>query len=236
MPKPPDILSTVRDYLAKRSPALNERLPPERTLSEMLGVSRTELRKALAVLEGEGQIWRHIGRGTFIGARPVVNLDDIRFLGSITTPAQILEARLALEPEIARLAAMRGIDADFAEMKLCEKRCREARIWRVYEAWDHRFHLAIALAARNKLMTGLFETLNAVRRTLDTARPLKAPPGNYPGFAEHQAIYQAIVARNPARASDAMRDHLISVRLRQESQTSRKWAPARKKKSRQPAP
>jgi GntR family uxuAB operon transcriptional repressor len=213
-----DTLTRIRAFLTERAPALNERLPPERELGALLGVTRTELRKSLAILEGEGQIWRHVGRGTFIGARPVINLEDVRYLGSITSRAQILETRLALEPEIARLAALNGVQSDFVELRLCEKRCREAANWRVYEAWDYRFHYAIVSATKNKLLTALAETVNGVRRTLSSPRVLEAPPPNYPGFHEHKVIYDAIARRDELGAAEAMRVHLLCVRDRQPKQ------------------
>jgi DNA-binding transcriptional MocR family regulator len=83
----PATLVSLRGYLSRQDISLNSRLPPERELCRELGASRTALRKALAVLEAEGQIWRHVGRGTFIGARPVLNLGDIEYLAGQTNPA-----------------------------------------------------------------------------------------------------------------------------------------------------
>ena len=110
--------------------AHNDRLPPERSLSGELGVSRAELRKALAALEADGLIWRHVGRGTFIGARPVHNLDDVAFLGQLANPAQVLDARVAIEPELARLAALHAIRADLEAIRICCHRGRAAADWR----------------------------------------------------------------------------------------------------------
>lgn len=210
-----DTLQRLRAFLAERDLALNERLPPERELAVQLSVTRATLRKAMAVLEAEGQVWRHVGRGTFVGARPVLNLADVQYLSGITSRSQILEARLAVEPELARLAALNGINADFAEIALCHRRCSEARIWRMFESWDYRFHFAIAQAGRNKLLIALFETLNAVRRSLATARPETTPPEDHPSYAEHEAILAAIARREAGEAGEAMRRHLTTVRLRQ---------------------
>ncbi len=67
----------LKRFIRESSFEHNARLPPERELCGILGVTRGELRKALADLESDGLIWRHVGRGTFIGSRPVLNLDDI---------------------------------------------------------------------------------------------------------------------------------------------------------------
>ncbi|GAB4065219.1 hypothetical protein GCM10028812_07680 [Ancylobacter sonchi] len=211
-----DALHRLRGYLGGQQLGLNDRLPPERELCVRLGVSRAELRKAMAVLEAEGQVWRHVGRGTFIGARPVLNLEDVQFLGSVTSPMQILEARVAIEPELARLAALHGVGSDVHELRLCNRRCREAKSWRVYESWDNRFHYAVAAASKNKLLMTLFETLNAVRRTLvwKTLRVGSAPPGDHVSFSEHDALCEAIIRHDTAAAEEAMHAHLASVRLR----------------------
>ena len=63
-------LIQLRAYLTQQNLPASTRLPAERELCEILGVSRGELRKALAILEGHGELWRHVGKGTFIGARP----------------------------------------------------------------------------------------------------------------------------------------------------------------------
>jgi len=75
-------LTQLRAYLAQRELPPEARLPPERELSEILGVSRGELRKALAILEGQGELWRHVGKGTFVGARPVLPSDAGLFVAS----------------------------------------------------------------------------------------------------------------------------------------------------------
>jgi len=211
-----DALPVLRNFVSEQTLPLNGRLPSERALAEQLGFSRGEIRKAMAVLEAEGQVWRHIGRGTFIGARPVFNLHDVQYLGSITSPAQIIDARLAMEPQLARLAALNGVQADFIEMVACNKRARGAKSWSVYEAWDNRLHLAIAQASKNKLLIVLFETLNAVRRSpvWGDVRFNPVPPANHVSFAQHEQICEAIANRDPDQAETCMRAHLNSVRNR----------------------
>ncbi len=206
----------LRRHIVDSRLAHNARLPPERQLSELFGVSRAELRKALAALEADGLIWRHVGRGTFIGARPVHNLDDVTFLGQLASPAQVLEARLAIEPELARLAALHGLKADGEAIRTCAARARAALDWRSYEAWDDKLHQAIAAATRNKLLIFLFDTLNIVRRSIvwGQERTTDRPPPDHESFAQHDAVVAAILAHDPAAAADRMRDHLRSVRDR----------------------
>jgi DNA-binding GntR family transcriptional regulator len=139
----------LRRYIADSGFDHNARLPPERVLCSTLGVSRGELRKALAELESDSLIWRQVGRGTFVGARPVHNLNDVEYLEKLARPIKVIEARLAIEPELARLSAIHGAKADFDEIRACSRKCQEARDWRSYEAWDNNFHLAIAKATHN---------------------------------------------------------------------------------------
>lgn len=206
----------LRNYITERGFGHNDRLPPERVLSHHFGVSRTELRRALSVLEGDGLIWRHVGRGTFIGARPVHNLDDVTFLGQLASPAQVLDARLAIEPELARLAALHGLRSDFEAIRTCCERSRAATDWRGYEAWDNNFHQAVAKATHNKLLIHLFDTLNVVRRSIvwKQTRATARPPSDHFSFDQHDAILVAIEAQDGAGAATRMRDHLRSVRER----------------------
>lgn len=213
----PDLLADrIKQFIAAQKFNHNDRLPPERVLSDMFAVTRGELRKALAELEADGLIWRHVGRGTFIGARPVLNLADAAYLGELTSPSQVIAARLVIEPELARLAATHATRADLEEILSCNGRCRRAGDWRSYEAWDNNLHYAIAKATHNKLLVHLFDILNVVRRSTVWGQPRtsKLPPRDHVSFFEHDAICAAISGRDGPTASLRMRDHLISVRDR----------------------
>jgi GntR family uxuAB operon transcriptional repressor len=209
-------LKALRTFLVDQELSLNGRLPAERQLCAELDMTRGSLRKAMAVLEAEGQIWRHVGRGTFFGPRPVMNLSDVEYLNEHSRPTEVMEARLAIEPQLSKLAAVHGTASNFAEMRRCKQRCKSAGEWRVYESWDNNFHQAIAKATCNKLLISLFDTLNIVRRSTvwGQLRTTKLPPANHGSFAEHDAIYDAIVARDSDLAADLMREHLRSVRSR----------------------
>lgn len=210
------VLETLRAFLADQELALNGRLPAERQLCADLGFTRGSLRKAMSVLEAEGQIWRHVGRGTFFGPRPVINLSDVEYLNEHSSPMEVMEARLAIEPQLAKLAALHGTASNFAEMRRCKRLCKSAAEWRVYESWDNNFHQAVAKATCNKLLISLFDTLNIVRRSTvwGQLRNTKLPPRDHGSFAEHDALYDAIVARNAELAAHLMREHLRSVRTR----------------------
>lgn len=210
-------LARLRAYLARMELPLDSRLPPERDLASTIGVSRAELRKALAILAAEGQLWRHVGKGTFIGSRPMDSLADVAILTRHTNSAEVMNTRLLLEPEVARLAALLATASQIAEMRTCMQKMRSAQTWRQYEAWDNRLHRVIAESTQNSLMLALLDTLNAVRRAVawgrQRANKMK-PDSDHHSFAEHEAIVAAIEARDGDRAALVMRRHLESVGLK----------------------
>lgn len=206
----------LRAFLAEQGLDLNARLPPERELCAEIGLSRNKLRSALAQLESEGQIWRHVGRGTFFGPKPLTNLSDIEHLNQNSRPTDVIEARLAIEPQLTKLAALHANSSNFNEMRRCMRMSKLAREWRVYESWDNQFHQAVANATHNTVLISLFDMLNIVRRSTvwGQLRSNKLPPKDFPSFIEHDAIYDAIVKRDPERAATNMRLHLQSVQER----------------------
>jgi DNA-binding FadR family transcriptional regulator len=125
-----------------------------------------------------------------------------------------MRARLIIEPEIARAAALTATPMQIAELRTCQARAREAATWRQYESWDNRFHRTVADATQNTVLVGLYETLNALRRAVTWGRlrstPVKPGPDHH-SFAEHEAIVAAIENRDMAAAALAMRTHLQSV-------------------------
>ncbi|MGH1477372.1 MAG: FadR/GntR family transcriptional regulator [Geminicoccales bacterium] len=211
-----DVVDQIKGFIDDQGLGHNQRLPPERQFCHLLGVSRVELRKALACMETDGLIWRHVGRGTFIGARPVHNLDDLAFLRQLANPAQMMDARLAIEPQLARLAAKNKTQADIDLIKSCNQRCRSAEDWRGYEAWDNNFHHAIAKATHNKVLLYLFDSFNVVRRSIvwGQVRATKCPAPDHFAFDQHDAIHKAIAAGDPAEAANRMQTHLQTVTQR----------------------
>jgi DNA-binding FadR family transcriptional regulator len=208
------VVTQLRAYLAQAELPEDGRLPPERDLAVALGVTRAELRKALGTLETEGQIWRHVGKGTFLGNRPTDTLSDISALAKRTNPAELMRARLIIEPEIARAAALTATPMHLAELRLCQTRTREAATWRQYENWDNRLHRTIAEATQNTPLLGLFDMLNALRRAVTWGRlrsnPVRPEPDHH-SFTEHETIIAAIENRDMNGAAAAMRVHLQSV-------------------------
>jgi DNA-binding FadR family transcriptional regulator len=208
-------LTQLKAYLAQQDLPANTRLPPEREMSEILGVPRGELRKALAILEDDGELWRHVGKGTFVGTRPVDEIGTIAGVANQTNPADVMRTRLLIEPEIAREAALHATLDDIREMRACIKASMQSATWRQYENWDNRLHRAIAEAAHSTLLLALFDTLNAVRRAVVWGRLREGkdrPPENHHSFGEHLAIVDAIEHRDLDAAANMMRQHLRTVR------------------------
>jgi DNA-binding FadR family transcriptional regulator len=207
-------LVQLQAYLAQHDLPANNRLPTERELCEILGVSRGDLRKALAVLEKDGQIWRHVGKGTFVGSRPIEEIVAVSEIADRTNPADLMRARLIVEPQIAREAALNATSEDVQAMRQSLVRTRGAVTWRQYENFDNLLHRQIAQASRNTVLLGLFDVLNAIRRAVVWGRlrtePAR-PPSDHHSFAEHQEIVDAIEHRDLDNAAAAMRRHLQSV-------------------------
>src|SRR5262247_1853966 len=146
-------LSKLRQLIANGTLGAGGRIPPERTLANEMGVGRRSLRRALEVLEQEGQITRHQGRGTFVqgkpGTPPVVAAvrardSDIAVAGAMaaipfdrilefTNPLEVIEVRLAVEPVIARLAALRASQADIRRLHGLVAETKDASDPLVYE-------------------------------------------------------------------------------------------------------
>lgn len=209
-------LTQLRAYLAQHDLPANAQLPPERELCDLLGISRGELRKALAVLEGNGELWRHVGKGTFIGARPVEEFKSVADIASGSNPREVMQARRAIEPILAREAALHATSADIAEMRQCLQASRLAATWRQYENCDNRLHRLVAEASHNTVLVALFDTLNAVRRAVVWGRLRNdnlGPPADHHSFGEHEALVAAITERDLEAAAAAMDRHLHSVEI-----------------------
>jgi DNA-binding FadR family transcriptional regulator len=228
-------LSKVRDFIETRNFAIDGRIPPERTLAAELGVGRRSLRRALDVLEQEGRIHRHQGRGTFVDPRRPAAAEAVisaanssergpsRFSLSAaldnvldqTNPLEVIEVRLSTEPVMARLAALRASQSEIKRLQTLAAKTRTASDADTYERADSLFHRTIAEAARNTLFLAFFDTMRASQRDVgwrrlgENAHCYKRQ-SVYAGF--HESIAAAIAARNGQEAFAQMQRHLDDVR------------------------
>lgn len=214
------ILTRLRTWIESSGLKEGGRLPAERALAQILGISRAELRKAMFILEVEGRVERGAGRGTFLSKRAGATRKSsaaaarIAELAERTGPHEAMMARIAIEPELAALAAVHASSIQLRDIASLEIAMRGAGSWSKYEKLDAEFHDAIAQASGNSLLHEVHMTINQVRlvvvwQRLDT--PLKSPPADYHSFAEHKAIVEALEKRDSASAKHAMRTHLKST-------------------------
>ncbi|KRE00939.1 hypothetical protein ASE61_18380 [Bosea sp. Root670] len=194
------------------------RLPPEADFAEMFGLSRASIREALARLRAEGIVRSRKGSGTFAirtGAPEMVRLSAISSLREL---AQWHEVRLALESEVAALAADRRTEDDLARLQAAQEALLASLLTGRGEREDVAFHAALAVCAHNpklsdalgRLTSHIFSwgNLSAQRSVLTMAerRELIA--------LEHGAIVAAVAARDGDRARAEMRRHLLAGRTR----------------------
>lgn len=207
-------VESVEQFIKERGLREGDLLPPERELSETLGVSRRELRAALSLLEASGRVWRGVGRGTYIGARPLKFAPTLAGLGARTSPADVAEMRLTIEPALAALAAIKATPEDLEELQNCARKNAAARDDEEWQKWDHRFHLLIAQATRNPAIIALVEAINGVR-VRPVLREKTVDDKTRQRFAsEHSGIVDQIIARDPDAAATKMREHLSNVAAR----------------------
>ena len=188
-------------------------LPPEREMLEEYAVARGTLREALRFLEIQGVITMKTGPG----GGPVVDRPGSRHLASTmammlqlehTSFRSVLEARIVLEPTIARHAAERVSDEELEEMRASVDRMRaELDDRHVFREENERFHALIAEAAGNPVFQMVISSLNWI--VDGTALGVEYPLESRRAVArEHARIYKAIASRDPERAAATMTVHM----------------------------
>ena len=213
-----DALSLMREMIAEGGWVPGGRLPSERELTKKFNVGRSALRRAFEKLEREGVIWRRVGQGTFLSELPTESaFEDVQNMSENITPMQLLRARLALEPMIAKEAAINATEVDVRSIKEAMTVAEKATTWHEYEVADDKFHLLIAHATQNPLLTSMFSYLNTIRRAVSWSKVQRSSVGpdiGHPSFLEHQEITASIKQRDANGAATVMRTHLYSVSQR----------------------
>jgi GntR family transcriptional repressor for pyruvate dehydrogenase complex len=216
-----DVVSDqIRALISSGALLPGQRLPAERELAEQLNVSRPSLREALIRLESDGFI-RAVARGGFLVSdvtAPLVS-DPLAALLSAhpNASADVLELRHGLESLSTAYAAERATDADLARIasafESLKAAAAEPKRTRIAER-DAAFHLAIADATHNVALAHVMHGLHElIRETMLTSHRLVDYDDDVEAnlLAQHQAIFDAIAARDSSAARDAAGRHLDYV-------------------------
>jgi DNA-binding GntR family transcriptional regulator len=173
---------------------------PQAELADALGISRGSVREALRRLAGDGLVEFEVNRGFFVAA---LGLDGV---------LDRLEARLHVEPGIARLAAARRTDDDLAALRRSIAAERSARTAATAHDASRIFHAALVAATRNDALVRIFDSLwiaDVGRRLLAHRR--RQPEWQESDSAEHEALLVAIAAGDGDAAEGLMRRHVESA-------------------------
>jgi DNA-binding FadR family transcriptional regulator len=206
------VVAQLRNMILDGHYSHEERLPAERSLAEEFDVSRGTIRTALENLEQQNLVTRKIGSGTFVTHRELSNQHDI---SSITSPLEMVEVRIAIEPQMVRLAITNASHRDLEELRKALQQCEECGgDAELFARADTAFHIALAQCSKNKLLYWVYERISEVRRysqwrTMKTKLLTPDRINYYNG--QHRALYEAIAARDANIAVGVIKDHLFGV-------------------------
>jgi len=218
-----EVISRLRDLIHSGELRQGDRLPPERDLAKLFGVSRPSLRAGIRSLAAVGILQARQGAGTFVvktDGSPSLDSNPLRLMASLHgfTSEEMFEARRSLEMSIAALAAERATSDHLATMS--------EEIAGMYASLDDpeqflvhdmRFHQAVAAASSNRILTSLMNMVATIlydvrSQTVKRAKDLKE------SAEMHRHVYRAIRERNAEAARNAMRDHLVLAQKAQETE------------------
>ncbi len=211
-------IDKIYDLIMQQNLQPNDRLPPERELSEMLGISRNSLREAIRVLDVLGIIRVDQGSGMVIDATKVSNAVTRHLSFALMLNRnkldELFEARLVVETECAGMAAERASPAEIAELRAMYAKLVEFRMDRSKGIeCELSLHALIAAAAHNVVLE---EILTSLRQVLKESRETTVPStGVTASTVESQEkIVDAIARRDKATARALMYEHISAVASR----------------------
>ncbi|MEU3370715.1 FadR/GntR family transcriptional regulator [Streptomyces sp. NPDC006711] len=197
------VVDQLRAQLTSGDWAVDDRIPTEHELAEQLGVGRNTVREAVRVLVHAGLLESRQGNGTFVRstADPAAVLQQIRAADAL----DVLELRVALEAEAARLAAERRDTSDMVALRGVLRTLREHGD-RAADA-DMAFHMSVVQATHNAAFIEVYRFFSTqVHESLVTSlRDEEMPPID---LDTHEALVDAIESGDPAAAEHAVRELL----------------------------
>jgi DNA-binding FadR family transcriptional regulator len=208
---------TIFEKLRSRTWRAGHRIPTERALSEEFGLSRSTVRRVLLDFKRKRLITQTVGSGTYVTDDVHAALSELAPAAGalVVSPAELMAARLVLEPALIEMVIGNATAADFARMDECNHHAEAATTLEAFEKWDAALHEAIAEAAHNGFIIGVFRLMNEVRSQSEWGvlkRRSATPERRLEYQQEHRALVQALKQRDAEQARALCLAHLVHVR------------------------
>jgi len=210
------IADRLRQHIREGAFEVGTRLPPERDLALLLGVSRPSLREALIAMEIEGSIDVRQGSGIYVNAALLSDGRRTSTLGE--SPSELMRARAIIEGEAIVLACSLGGKTDYRYLAKCiESMSAKIALGLSPAEDDRKFHQRLARMSGNSTLVRIITALFDERHSPISAHVTEQAESQKTwgaAVAEHQAILRAVEARDLTGAQTAMRHHLLASEAR----------------------
>lgn len=216
------VVQKLLEMIVKEKYQPGDLIPSEKKLKEEFSVSRLICREAIAKLEGMGILRARHGKGVYIANREGMSLNtevlDLLHGSGRLTVADLRQARLIIEPPLARFAAVHATRKERELIVEFEKDAEEAiselgilERARVYAEADVGFHQLVATASRNPILPMILKSMHEMLNRVRLEVLILHPDSVVRGMVDHRKIANAIYARDSESAEELMERH---IRLR----------------------
>lgn len=206
------VAEQIKQLIQQKKYKPGDQIPNETKLTELFGVSRPTIREAMKMLASQNFIEVILGKGTFVAKSPGV-IDDplgLTFINDKDLLYYLIEARQIIEPEVARLAAIRVTKEEITVLEEILKKMTEIMKQKDSNEWlqiELEFHNSISLTTRNPVISRILPIINeAISKTIELA-----PGSNYDhknATSEHYKIFEAISQKDPEKSFTTMSKHI----------------------------
>ena len=207
-----EVAGQLAQFVLALQPGEPDHLPAERKLAEKFGVARGVVREAIKRLEIQGIL--EVRQGS--GIRAVKQLHkslnaSLEFLIPETKERlyQATQTRIIIEPSVAAVAANIATPEDLLQLREIHSELEQAEDVAASTTADIAFHQALASIAGNAVLKLVLDSMADLRQ--ESATRTHGKVGKGVAVAHHLRILEAVQAKNPDGAKEAMHDHLVAA-------------------------
>ncbi len=206
------VFKGLRESIVTGQYGFNERLPSERDLAIRFQTARGTIRNALEQLEQAKLVRRKFASGTFVAYRGNMEREDI---AEETSPMELIETRMAIEPYIVRLAILNASNRDLNALESVLNQAEGTENDpNAFSQADEAFHMALVNCCQNPLLKWIYQFINEIRshNQWSARKDHVLTPERIRGYQrDHRHLLNAIRRRDQNLAAEIISAHLAQA-------------------------